>query len=278
MKRNIHVYPDKEKLITAAAERTINSIDQAVKENGLCNIALAGGNTPRGLYALLAMDTYKERIDWSCVHLFWGDERMTPPDNPDSNFGMVRQVLLEYVIIPEENIHRIRGEGPPEQAAVEYSSLIQDHFKKAPPCFDLILLGLGEDGHTASLFPGTDAIEEYDKSVVAVFVPELDTWRVTLTLPVINAAREVLFLVSGSSKSKIMQRIMSIENPTKDIPATLVNPKEGAIDWMLDSEAVALINKNAEEIIHGRSSPPIREDSPHPKDLSKHLAGRVRYY
>jgi len=277
-KKNIHVYPDKKALITATAEKIIYSIEQSVKDNGLCNIALTGGNTPRDLYSMLATDTYKKRVDWNCVHLFWGDERTVPPENPDSNFGMARQTLLKHIKLPQDNIHRIKGEITPEDAAKEYSSLIHGHFKEAPPRFDLILLGLGEDGHIASLFPGTAAIEENIKTVVAVFVPKLDTWRISLTLPVINTAKEIMFLVSGSSKSKIMQQIMNIEEPAKDVPATLVNPKDGTVHWLLDSEAVALINKNAKEIIHGRPHPSILKDRPPPKDVSKRLAGRVRFY
>jgi 6-phosphogluconolactonase len=181
-------------------------------------------------------------VDWNGLHLFWGDERMVPPEHQDSNFRMVQQTLLEHIKIPDRNVHRIRGEITPEKSAAEYAELLHNSFRKDSPHFDLILLGIGEDGHTASLFPDTDAIEECERHAVAVFVPRLNTWRVTLTLPVLNAAREVFFLVSGSSKSNIIQRIMNIKQPTKDLPATMVNPENGTLRWMLDSDAVALIN------------------------------------
>ena len=249
MEKRIHVYPNKEKLVAATAERVINLIGQAIQENGLCNIALAGGNTPREVYSMLAANSYRDRVDWNGLHIFWGDERMVPPEHQDSNFRMVQQTLLEHIKIPDGNVHRIRGEITPEQAAAEYTELLHDHFREDSPHFDLILLGIGEDGHTASLFPDTDAIEECERHTVAVFVPRLNTWRVTLTLPVLNAAREVIFLVSGSSKSNIIQRIMSVKQPTKDLPATMVNPENGTLHWMLDSEAAALINKNAKEVM-----------------------------
>ncbi len=249
MEKKIHVYPNKEKLVVATAERVINLIGQAIQEHGLCNIALAGGNTPREVYSILAENSYRDRVDWNGLHIFWGDERMVPPEHQDSNFRMVQQTLLEHISIPDGNVHRIRGEITPEQAAREYAELLHNHFREDSPHFDLILLGIGEDGHTASLFPDTDAIEECERHAVAVFVPGLNTWRVTLTLPVLNAAREVIFLVSRSSKSNIIQRIMSVKQPTKDLPATMVNPENGTLRWMLDSDAVALINKNIKEVM-----------------------------
>ena len=242
-KRKIHIYPGKKELIIATTEKIIDYIEQTTQKHGLCNIALSGGNTPYDVYSLLAENSYRDSVDWNCVHLFWGDERMVSPDHPDSNYGMTRQTLLEHIAIPEDNVHRIRGEIAPEQASIEYAELLRGHFTEDLPHFDLILLGIGEDGHTASLFPGTDALVEYNQPVTAVFVPKFNTWRVTMTLPVLNAAREIVFLASGSSKSNIAQRILSVEQPTKDLPATLVNPENGMVHWMLDSDAAALINK-----------------------------------
>ena len=249
MKKNIHAYSNKETLVTATAEHMVNSIGQAIEKNGLCNVALSGGNTPGGVFSMLATSPYRDRIDWSKLHIFWGDERMVPPGHQDSNFRMVQETLLDHIEMPDENVHRMRGEIAPEEAAAEYAELLDVHFKADLPCFDLILLGLGEDGHTASLFPETDAVEECEKHVVAVYVPRLSVWRVTLTLPVLNAAREILFLVSGKSKSEIVQRIMSIKQPAKELPATMVNPQNGELHWMLDSEAMVLINKNARDVM-----------------------------
>ncbi len=174
---------------------------------------------------------------------------MVPPEHLDSNYRLVQETLLNHVKIPDENVHRMRGEIVPEEAAAEYAELLHNHFKVSPPCFDLMLLGLGVDGHTASLFPETDVVEECEKHAVAVFVPKLDVWRVTLTLPVINASRKVLFLVSGKSKSEMVQRIISNKQPDKEIPATMVSSQNGELHWMLDSDAMVLINKSARDVI-----------------------------
>ena len=249
MNKNIHAYPSKDKLVAATAEFVADSIEQAIQQNGVCNLALSGGNTPGGVFTLLASDSCRNRVDWSRLHLFWGDERMVPPEHEDSNFRLVQGTLLGHIKIPAENVHRMRGEIAPEEAAAEYAELMHGHFKDNPPCFDLMLLGLGEDGHTASLFPETDAVEESEKHAVAVFVPKLDVWRVTLTLPVINASKKVLFLVSGKAKSEMVQRIMSNKQPDKEIPATMVSPQNGELHWMLDSDAMVLINKSARDVM-----------------------------
>ncbi|MDP6924019.1 MAG: 6-phosphogluconolactonase [Candidatus Scalindua sp.] len=249
MNKNIHAYPNKEKLVAATTDRIADCMELAIQKNGLCSMALSGGKTPGGIFSLLASNPYRDRLDWSKLHLFWGDERMVPPDHQDSNYRLVQETLLDHIKIPDENVHRMRGEIAPEEAAAEYVSLLHDHFKGDLPCFDLMLLGLGEDGHTASLFPGTDAVEEREKHAVAVFVPKLDAWRVTLTLPVLNAARKIMFLVSGKSKSEMVQRIISNKQLAKEIPATMVNPQNGELHWMMDSEAMVLINKSAREVM-----------------------------
>ena len=249
MNKHLHVYPKKEKLVAATAEYMVNSIGQAIEKNGLCNIALSGGNTPGGVFSMLAASPCRDSVDWDKLHLFWGDERMVPQEHQDSNFRMVQETLLNHIEIPDVNVHRIRGEIAPEKSAEEYAELLGAHFKEDLPHFDLILLGLGEDGHTASLFPETDAVDECEKHAVAVFVPKLSAWRVTLTLPVLNAAREVLFLVSGRSKSEMIQRIISMKQPAKELPATMVNPQSGELHWMLDSEAMVLINKSGRDVM-----------------------------
>ena len=249
MSKNIHAYPNKEKLVTATAELVAGSIEHTIQQNGLCNMALSGGNTPGGVFSLLASSDYRDRVDWNRLHLFWGDERMVPPEHQDSNYRLVQETLLDHINIPDENVHRMRGEIVPDESAAEYAELLHNHFAVSPPCFDLMLLGLGADGHTASLFPETDAVEECEKHAVAVFVPKLDAWRVTLTLPVLNAARKILFLVSGKSKSEMVQRIVSNKQPAKEIPATMVKLQNGEIHWMLDSESMVLINKNPRNVM-----------------------------
>ncbi|GJQ58149.1 MAG: 6-phosphogluconolactonase [Candidatus Scalindua sp. AMX11] len=243
MNRNIRIFPDKRELVLATAEKIVDSIPEAIRKRGVCNIALAGGSTPRDLYALLATEPYKNRICWADVSLFWGDERTVSPDDPESNYRMVRQTLLDHIDIPEKNVHRIRGEAEPREAASEYEKLLCRHFNEELPRFDFVLLGLGDDGHTASLFPGTEVIDEYDQLVAAVFVPKFATWRVTLTLPVLNGAREIIFLVSGESKSDMVKRIMGSHKPDKELPATLVIPQSGKTSWMFDAEAASLLDE-----------------------------------
>ncbi len=243
MKKNIRVYSSKSELIKAVANKIINTIKGSVQEKGRCYLALAGGNTPRDVYSLLAKEHDKNPVSWNQVHLFWGDERTVPPEHPDSNYAMAKRSFLDQITIPPENIHRIEGEMEPERAAEKYEKVLHDVFKDKPPRFDLILLGVGEDGHTASLFPETEALDVTDRLVTAVFVPKLNSWRVTLTLPLLNAAREVVFMVSGGSKSKIIQQIMTVRHPTKELPATLVHPENGRLTWMLDFEAGTLIEK-----------------------------------
>jgi 6-phosphogluconolactonase len=243
MKREIRIFPDKKALVLATAEEIIDCIAEAVRKRGRCNIALAGGSTPRDVYTLLATKPYKNLVCWDDVSLFWGDERTVAPDDPESNYRMVRHTLLDLIDIPEKNVHRIRGEAEPRQAASEYAELLCRHFNEELPCFDFVLLGLGDDGHTASLFPGTEVIEEYGQLVAAVFVPKFAAWRVTLTLPVLNAAREIMFLVSGVAKSDMVRRIMDSHEPDKGLPASLVTPQSGTTSWMLDTEAASLLDK-----------------------------------
>jgi 6-phosphogluconolactonase len=243
MEREIHIYPTSSELIHAVAGKIVGAIQQAVQHNGTCSIALVGGNTPREVYALLATMPYQSRVNWNYVYLFWGDERTVPPNHPESNFGMVQRTLLAHIPIPKANVHRMLGELTPHLAAAEYTAALRRLFKQNLPRFDLILLGLGQDGHTASLFPGTDALEEKDQPAVAVLDPALNTYRVTLTFPVINAAREVVFLVSGRNKAAIVQRVMGVKYPTKELPATMVQPDHGVLHWMLDAEAAELIQE-----------------------------------
>lgn len=240
MKANI--YSTKSDLVEAAAEKLLQAARKSAQRQGRFSLALAGGSTPRDLYARLAQPAIAAQIPWARVHLFWGDERMVPPDHPDSNYRMVRESLLQRIAIPEENVHRMRGEVDPAGAAEQYQQELQRHFAGRPPRFDLILLGLGDDGHTASLFPGTWALDETEREVAEVFVPQFGAWRLTLTLPVLNHAREVWFLVCGAAKAGIVRRIGELKQPARNLPASLIHPKQGALLWLLDAEAAAMIN------------------------------------
>lgn len=231
---------DAEALARTAAEELAGAARDAVAARGAFTVALAGGSTPRRLYALLADPTapYRARIPWDRTHVFFGDERPVPPDDPDSNYGMARRALLAHV--PAASVHRIRGEQP--GAAAAYEAELRAFFRlpagAAPPRLDVVLLGLGADGHTASLFPGTDAVGEAERWVVSPFVPQLGTRRTTLTLPVLNRARRVLFLVSGADKAPALARALGAGAPP--VPAARVRPEGGAV-WLVDAAAAGAI-------------------------------------
>ena len=239
----IEVFPDREKLIQAAAEHVIQLTSQGITENGRVAIALSGGSTPRPLYTLLATKRYSQRIDWLRVHVFWGDERCVPPDNPQSNYQMARETLLDEVPIPVSNIHRIRGEEDPEKAAVAYEKELRTFFgvdaRDGSPRlgFDLILLGMGDNGHTASLFPGSPAVNEKERWVMAQYVEVVSMWRITLTPVVSNAAKNVLFIVSGAEKAERLRDVLEGPFQPEVLPAQIVRPASGRLLWFVDRTA-----------------------------------------
>jgi len=197
-----------------------------------------------GLYALLASADYNRRIPWNQVHLFWGDERCVPPDHPQSNFRMVRESLLTKIKIPPENVHRMAGEKEPKTAAVEYEEQMMKFFRLSEgtlPRFDLILLGLGEDGHTASLFPGSDALNETKQLVAANFVEKFNAHRLTLTLPVLNHGADVVFLVAGQSKAAVVKEILGKKTDSPVLPAARVMPLDGHLTWLITRDAATAL-------------------------------------
>jgi 6-phosphogluconolactonase len=233
--------------MAAAAERFVSVVTQAIHASGRFVVALAGGSTPKRLYALLATPEYADRVDWSRTHIFWGDERCVPPDDPASNYRMTREVLLDRVPVPQANIHRIRGEDEPARAAAAYEGELRETFATpaGPPSrvpgrrFDLVLLGMGDNGHTASLFPGLAAVRERERWAVAEYVAEVSMWRVTLTPPVFNAAAHVVFLVSGANKAAMLQRVLEGPSEPEVLPAQAIAPSEGTLDWLVDAAAAA---------------------------------------
>jgi 6-phosphogluconolactonase len=241
-KREIIVCKDVDELNRKAAAQFLGLVNSAIARFGRFAVALAGGSTPKGLYSLLASSEYCNLIDWSRVHLFWGDERCVPPDHPESNFRMVRETLLANITIPTTNVHRMQGEKEPGAAAAAYEAEMKDFFGVEPggwPRFDLIFLGLGEDGHTASLFPGTAAANETVRFVAVAYVGRLQSYRLTLSLPVINAAAQVTFLISGENKSAIVGEILSAGNDSRDYPAAKVKPTGGLQTWLVSADAAA---------------------------------------
>jgi 6-phosphogluconolactonase len=217
----------------------MRAADEAIARAGRFAVALSGGNTPRALYAALAADEFRSRIAWDRVHFFWGDERSVPADHSDSNYRMACEALLARVPAPQANIHRIETERGPEKAAAAYEAALGDFFASPPgtfPRFDLILLGIGEEGHTASLFPGSAALAERERLVIAAYVEKLKTYRITFTLPVLNSAAEVAFLVAGKAKAGVVKQTL---RDGADLPAARVAPTNGRLSWFLDKEAAA---------------------------------------
>lgn len=239
--REVIICRDVNELNRKAAEQFISLAGEAISQTGQFTVALSGGSTPKALYSLLASPDYRERVDWSRIHLFWGDERCVPPDHAESNFRMVQESLLSKIQIPSENVHRMMGEKEPEQAATEYEEHLRQFFhlpRGGVPRFDLIFLGLGEDGHTASLFPDTAALNEKEHLVATVYVEKLKAHRLTLTLPVINAAAQVTFLVSGQSKTAIVNDIVGLNSDSFIYPAAKVSPIDGQLTWLVTADTI----------------------------------------
>ncbi len=237
---DVLVVPNAAALAEQAAERFVEAQTKALDESGRFSVALSGGATPRGLYARLASEPFRSRVDWGRVRVFWGDERCAPPDHPESNYRLAQELLLSRVPIPTENIYRMRGEAADQDlAAAEYAGELQTAFglkRGERPRFDLILLGMGADGHTASLFPHSPALREVTRLAVAVYVEAVKGYRLTLTLPVLNNAVRVLFLVSGSDKAGWLRSVLT-GKPSPDAPASLVRPERGTLQWIVDRAA-----------------------------------------
>jgi len=240
--RQVKVYPDHDSLVVGTAGWILSASAEAISSRGACSIALSGGSTPRALFRLLAGDEWRTRFDWSRIELFQVDERAVPLDHPDNNFGMIERELLHAVQIPADHVHRVRTELGAEAAAEDYESQLRKTFPGAGiPRFDIVLLGMGEDGHTASLFPGTEALHETRHWVLGYLVMKLKAQRITLTFPVINDARKVLFLVSGPGKAATLREVFQGESPELRYPAAMVEPRDGLLYWHLDGDAASLI-------------------------------------
>ena len=241
----VTVLESAEAVARAAAERFAELAQSAVRERGRFAVALAGGSTPRRAYELLAGDDYSGgRVDWSKVHVFFGDERMVPPDDAESNYRMASEAMLSRLPIPPENLHRINGLGDAVANARLYEDELRTYFDSGRwPRFDLVLLGMGDDGHTASLFPDTGALDEREAWVAANWVEKLSAHRVTLTAPAINGAAHVLFLVTGASKAGPLAEILTGEFDPRRRPSQLVRPSDGSVEWLVDEAAAARLTE-----------------------------------
>jgi len=244
---NIHVFSDAGAVERAAAQMFVERAQDAVAARGVFTVALAGGSTPRRLYSLLAeeQDLFRRALPWERIHFLWGDERHVPPDHADSNYRMANEAMLSRVPIPPENVHRIKAElSDAGQAAREYTQELLGCVAPGPrnfPRLDLILLGMGGDGHTASLFPGSAALLEREQLVVANWVEKFNSYRITATAPLLNSGACVMFLVQGEEKAKPLREVLLGErNPTL-YPSQLIQPVDGECHWLLDSPAAALV-------------------------------------
>ena len=241
LKPDIRIFDDLDALSVAAAEVAIETSIQAMAQRGRFLAALSGGNTPTELFKLLARTSYRERIDWQRFHAFWGDERCVPIGDLENNYRQAYEVLLGGVPIPPENIHRVRSELEPEAAAEDYARVLKE-FATPPldwPRFDLALLGVGNDGHTASLFPGSEVTATTPTLAVTAHYEDRPTNRVTLTPLVFNTARRVLFLVSGESKSETLSNVLYGEYQPEKLPAQRIRPTNGELIWMVDRAAAS---------------------------------------
>ena len=244
----IVVLPDPAAIAEAAAERVVAAADEAVALAGRFRIGLSGGSTPKLLFERLASDDFHARVDWTNVEVFFADERCVPPDHADSNYRMARETLWSKVPIPGDNVYRMRGEvEPPEEAAKEYGRLLKETFGgpaiEDGAGLDLLLLGMGDDGHTASLFPGTPALAEAKHRCVAQLVERSTTgrsWRLTLTAPFINRSRDVLILVAGAGKAKALSDVLEGPRDPQRLPIQLVAPVGGKVTWLVDVAAAGM--------------------------------------
>jgi 6-phosphogluconolactonase len=238
---NVFVFDTPEQLAIAAAERFVEYEYPFHGELDPFRVALAGGNTPRRVYELLATERFAHRVEWPHVNLFFGDERCVPPDHPDSNYAMVHQALISRVAIPAKNVHRIIGEGDPGESATLYENQLRTFFAvKSWPRFDLVLLGMGEDGHTASLFPGSDALNEKSKWVVPTRPEGSEHDRISLTVPVFNHAARVIFLITGAGKAARLAQVLRPQPSADPLPAQAIQPVAGSVEWFVDRAAASL--------------------------------------
>ncbi|HKV92699.1 MAG TPA: 6-phosphogluconolactonase [Candidatus Angelobacter sp.] len=241
---DLRVYGDAGQLARAAAELFVNTAADSIEARGRFRVALSGGTTPRRLYKLLATSAFSSRVDWDRIGIFWGDERCVPADDPESNYRMTAEALLQHVPIPSTNVCRVPTEiNPPRAAAAAYEHEIRHCFKAfdSVPQFDLIYLGLGTNGHTASLFPRSPALKETSRLVLADFVAEVNTWRITMSKSLLNRGRTVAFLVSGQEKAEVLREVLLGPHDPARLPAQLIAP-EGALLWMVDEAVAGLLS------------------------------------
>jgi 6-phosphogluconolactonase len=248
---NLHICQNSEDLQLQVASFFTRIANDAIAKQGRFMVALSGGSTPKGVYSLLAQgEPRSQPIAWPYVHVFWGDERCVPPDHLDSNYRMANEALLSRVPIPPQNIHRIQAELPPLEAAYNYERELRAVFALETstfPCFDLILLGMGADGHTASLFAKTSGLQEEHRLVVAHYVHKLSSWRVSLSVPTLNAAAQIVFLISGADKALTLKDVLEGPFQPDRLPAQRIRPVRGTLQWFAEQAAARELTTQPQE-------------------------------
>lgn len=242
------IWPEPKAVALAAAQFFSDAVTRAVATRGAARVAISGGSTPKAMFALLAdpAQPFAASTPWDKLHLYWVDERCVPPTDAESNYRMTKEALLSKIPLPAEQVYRMEGELDPEEAASRYETVLRNSMKlegAESPAFDLLLLGMGDDGHTASLFPHTAALEEITRMVVANHVPQKETWRITLTAPVINQARQVCFLIEGEAKTKVLAEVLTGPRDPERLPSQLIRPSSGSLRLLLDEAAAAGLPK-----------------------------------
>ena len=243
-RRDVIIAGDKFHTIQLAVKHFIHAAQEAITERGVFHVALSGGSTPKAIFSILSTEPHKDLVDWSKVYLWWGDERAVDEEHPDSNYRMAMEAGFASLKIPEDQIFRMQGEGDIEANALDYEALVQKHI---PDCvFDLVMLGMGEDGHTASLFPETHALHAEGRLVVANFVPKMKTWRMTLTYSCINSARHIVVYVIGENKAKMLKKVLEPDLNPDLLPLQGVGTTSNKALFILDDSAGADFNNNLE--------------------------------
>ncbi len=253
------VWATKEATALALARLFARKVEEAAAKRGVARVAVSGGSTPQATFALLAdpAGPFATTVPWDKLHLYWVDERCVGPEHPESNYGVCRELLLSKVPLPATNVYRMEGELDPEEAAARYESVLRNSMKlegAESPAFDLLLLGMGPDGHTASLFPHTEGLEVINRLVIANHVPQKDTWRISLTAPVINAATEVVFAVEGAGKASILAEVLTGPRDVERLPSQLIRPTNGKLLFLLDDAAAAELPETHEVFVSSDGS------------------------
>ncbi|AKD04980.1 6-phosphogluconolactonase [Pontibacter korlensis] len=239
----LHIFKDAQELSKAAAELFVKTAQKAVQEKGRFSVALTGGSSPVQLHQLLAQSPYKDQVPWEQTYIFWGDERWVPLTDEKSNAKMALETLLNYVPVPENQIYPMWDEQEPEAYARHYEEILRNHLMESALGLDLILLGMGDDGHTASLFPGTDVLQEKTKWVDAYYLEPQQMHRITLTAPFINLAKKILFLSFGEKKADALYEVLEGERNPEKFPAQLIRPQQGETYWFVDEAAAKRLKK-----------------------------------